>query len=330
MSVVMIVEDDVLLRAQIARGLHRLPGVDVIEAGSVREAIELADGVPLDLVVSDLHLPDGSALNLLPHLVQHGARVPSILMTGCIGRYEDQLPRDIRVFEKPLPFAELRDAVSEVLGCERARSPFLLTDYLQLAGMGHHSVQIEVSKCSEPFGTIVIYDGQPWTASDALGTGIDAFLRMMVANDLTFECSPPPLLRDERTLTGTIEGMLLESMRLIDERRAGRDAVPQPVPAQQRTSTQRYAMTERRPAVASIAIPPAPPRRRTNPPALAEGTLPMANPEAEFRSLYDEGIEALLGKRYAIALALFLRAQKIRSTPTLEANLNRLRTMGVA
>lgn len=349
MSVVLVVEDDVLLRAQIARGLHRLPGVDVLEAGTVRESIELADGVPLDLVVSDLQLPDGSALQLLPHLVQHGARVPTILMSGCIDRFAKQLPVGIRVFEKPLHMAELREAVSAVLGCDNARSPFSLPDYLQLAGLGRHSVQIEVSQSAEPFGTIVIYDGQPWTASDALGAGIDAFLRMMVASDLTFACSPPPSLREERTLSGTCESLLLDSTRLIDERRAGRDAVPEPIPAPPqppRTDTQRYLATTRRPAtpasvpaitippvrMPSVSIPPVPRRTPTSSvPAvpLAEGTTPRTSLDGEFRRLYDNGIEALLAKRYTEALSLFLEAQKIRSTPTLEANLNRLRSLGV-
>lgn len=324
MSVVLVVEDDVLVRAQIARGLHRLPGVDVIEAGTIRESIELADGVSLDLVVSDLHLPDGSALHLLPHLVQRGARIPVILVSGCVDRYAKQIPAGIRVFEKPVPFAELREAVSSVLGCDSARSPFTLTDYLQLAGLGRHSVQIDVSQGGEALGAVVIYDGQPWTASDALGTGIDAFLRMMVASDLAFECSPPPPLRDERTLTGTCESLLLDSTRLIDERRAGRGA-PAIRPPAPRALPKPMDKQARGRAIASISIPPAPPR-----PQLAEGTARMPNPDADFTRLYDDGIDALLHKRYTEALSLFLRAQKIRSTPTLEANLNRLRSMGVS
>lgn len=318
MSVVLIVEDDVLLRAQIARGLHKLPGVDVIEAGSVRESIELADGVPLDLVVSDLHLPDGSALHLLPHLVQHGARVPAILISGCVERYAKQLPENMKVFEKPLHLAELRDAVREILGCDEARSPFSLADYLQLAGLGRHSVEIDVNQSGEPFGSIFIYDGQPWTALDALGAGIDAFLRMMVAGDLSFDCAAAPAVRPERTLEGSCEGMLLDAARLIDERRRS------PAPAPTRTRTRRSAPPLRPPGPASVTIPPAPPRR------IAEASSKIASLDADFARLYDDGIDALLGKRYADALALFLRAQKIRSTPTLEANLNRLRSLGVS
>ena len=300
MSLVLIVEDDVLLRAQLARALHKLPGVDTVEAGTVKESIDLADGMDLDLVVTDLRLPDGNALELLPHLQRGAVRVPTVLISGCIDSFRGRLPPDLTVFEKPIEVQLLRDAVSSKLGCRSRLSPFALADYLQLAGFGHHSVQIDVTHHSDPVGIIVIRDGQPWTAFDELGSGIDAVIRMMIANDLAFECSPPAAAVEPRSLTGSCEHLLFEAARIIDECRAG--SIPT------RTRTERVlAIGDGRPPAA-----------------------PQRTPEQEFARLYDEGIDAVLSKRYPEAFALLTRAKAIRSTPTIEANLTRLRSLGMS
>ena len=67
----------------------------------------------------------------------------------------------------------------------------------------------------------MIRDGQPWTAFDELGSGIDAVIRMMIANDLAFECSPPAAAVEPRSLAGSCEHLLFEAARIIDECRAG-------------------------------------------------------------------------------------------------------------
>lgn len=59
---VLLVDDDPALRELVARGL-RQAGASVVEAGSVTEALDLADATP-DLVLLDLDLPDGSGLDV--------------------------------------------------------------------------------------------------------------------------------------------------------------------------------------------------------------------------------------------------------------------------
>jgi CheY-like chemotaxis protein len=306
MSLVLIVEDDVMLRAQLARALHKLPDVDIVEAGTIRESIDLADGMPVDLVVTDLRLPDGTALELFPHLQRAGVRIPTVLISGCIEDYRGSLPTDITIFEKPVQVQVLRDIVSSTLGCRYRPSPFALADYLQIAGFGKHSVQIDITHDGDQVGIIVIRDGQPWTALDELGYGLDALVRMMFASELAFECSPPAALVEPRTLHGSCEQMLLEATRLIDEQRA-----PTIVPS--RTSTQ---------PLGSRATP-------STPPPTIETRIEIATPDQEFDRLYDEGIDAVLRKRYPEAFELLSRAKAIRSTPTIEANLIRLRSLGM-
>lgn len=68
MTRVLLVDDHVVLREGLRRSLE-LFGVEVVgEAGSRREAIELAGSARADVVVLDLSLPDGDGIDLVREL----------------------------------------------------------------------------------------------------------------------------------------------------------------------------------------------------------------------------------------------------------------------
>ncbi|MBS2014568.1 MAG: sigma-54-dependent Fis family transcriptional regulator [Deltaproteobacteria bacterium] len=77
---VLVVEDDEGLRSAICAALARR-GFDIVAAESCAEATDaFAQGV--DVVVTDLRLPDGDALQLLPRLRETDATVPVLIVTG--------------------------------------------------------------------------------------------------------------------------------------------------------------------------------------------------------------------------------------------------------
>ena len=77
---VLVVEDDEGLRSAICAVLGRR-GFEPVEADSCAAAGRaFATGV--DVVVTDLRLPDGDALQLLPHLRELDASVPVLVVTG--------------------------------------------------------------------------------------------------------------------------------------------------------------------------------------------------------------------------------------------------------
>lgn len=61
---VLVVDDDVLLRRQIGARLERME-LDVTGVGTLAEARRLAGDLAYDFVMLDIHLPDGSGLELL-------------------------------------------------------------------------------------------------------------------------------------------------------------------------------------------------------------------------------------------------------------------------
>lgn len=325
MQLVLIVDDDVVGRANLARSLNKLPSIEAIEASTVREALVLAGALDVDLVVTELRLPDATALELLPHLEREGRRLPVIVATRHgADRDAARVPAGIEVRVKPVPPMALRELVARTLGCANALPPFSLVDYLQLAGFGRHSLVIEVSRDGAPLGAIAIVEGTPWHAIDHDGEGRDALFRLLAHALVDLVCLPIAGT-PARNLEGSSESLLLEAARVLDELRAKRPAA---VVADVADGVPRAPLRDlETPRSVRIPMLPAPHvargtrRQRVEPGELAA---------LDFDALYARGIDALLGKRYADARAAFARAREIRSTPTIEANLERLAALGFA
>jgi len=113
---VLVVEDDTLLRRQVAAQLERMR-VDVTGVGTVGEARRLASELAFDFVLLDIHLPDGSGMDLLREGV-FGATPGIMVMTadgGVEGAVEamrlgasDYLVKPFDLGELPLVIGRLR------------------------------------------------------------------------------------------------------------------------------------------------------------------------------------------------------------------------------
>jgi CheY-like chemotaxis protein len=161
----MLVEDEPILRSSMARGLAKLPGVEVWSAASVAEARQLLESVRPQIVLCDLDLPDGVGLDVLAALDRRGLNAPVIFISAYVSTYRRSIPSraNIQVREKPFPLTELRKLVQQLLALPQPEvAPFSASDYVQLAWMGQHSVRLEFSADGEAAGYIVIFRGEVW------------------------------------------------------------------------------------------------------------------------------------------------------------------------
>jgi len=78
---VLVVDDDTLLRDSVAR-LLSTSGYEVRSAGSLSQALEVADGHSFEAVVLDATLPDGSGAAVHRELRERGASSAFVLTTG--------------------------------------------------------------------------------------------------------------------------------------------------------------------------------------------------------------------------------------------------------
>lgn len=68
MSTVMIVEDSPTMRSLLAAALEELEGIVVREAASGFEALRLLPRVAVDLIITDINMPDINGLELISYL----------------------------------------------------------------------------------------------------------------------------------------------------------------------------------------------------------------------------------------------------------------------
>ncbi|MFO0587904.1 MAG: response regulator [Polyangiaceae bacterium] len=313
---ILIVEDEPVLRTSMARGLSKLSNIEIAVAGNVAEGKKLISALAPKVLVLDLHLPDGTGIELLSEVDRAKLAAATIFVTAYPQRVETRLTNrnDVTILEKPVPMAQLRGAViaalDELCGRTEVSSPFCLADYMQLAGFSRRTVQIDLYRRGDRVGSVWVQDGFGYHAEDMKGKGPRALQRLLNTADVSIECRA--LAEDPtmpRTLDGSCEELLVESMRFLDEE-AHRGTQPDPLEV---TPAQRFEQAE--------------------PGAIAEAPKAAPEPQEEelvgsFDNLYARGVDALLSHQYADAYKAFLAASKLGKTTGLEANLSRLRAMG--
>jgi len=313
MPIVLLLEDEPVLRSSMARGLSKLPGVTVVEAGTMQAALEAIDAETPQMIISDIDLPDRSGLELLGELGRRNLAVPILFVSAYLKAYGALIPphANVDVREKPLDLQDLRAIVRNRLAATNVSdAPFGPSDYIQLACLGHRSVLIEVeSPAGEGF--IVVHQGVLWTASDRAGEGEQAFRRLVFLPDAIARVRSWTGNPGKRTIERGWEALLLDAAREMDER--AKDGVDIDAVFDEAAGV----VFEPEP---EVPLAPAP-KPSAAPPKQVE-----ADP---FTRAFDEGVSALLVKDYGRAYAAFTEAASHRpeDTKTL-ANLERLRQLG--
>jgi PAS domain S-box-containing protein len=112
---ILLCEDDVLIRTDIAFGL-RDAGCEVLEAGTVADALQILQTSEVALLITDLGLPDGSGTDLASQARSSLPSLPIIFATGGVGGAETEMLGNCRVLTKPFLDTDLLNAVSALIG----------------------------------------------------------------------------------------------------------------------------------------------------------------------------------------------------------------------
>lgn len=114
---ILLVDDHDDTRMIIARMLQ-MKGYEVFGAASKADALALSREHTVDLVISDLGLPDGSGHDLMQKLMEERP-VRGIALSGYGSSEDEHRSREVgfqRHLTKPVDFAVLEQVVREVLG----------------------------------------------------------------------------------------------------------------------------------------------------------------------------------------------------------------------
>lgn len=111
-ATIMVVDDDQHVRTIVAEFLDG-SGYHVLEAGDAREALRLlADSQAVDMIITDVRMPDISGLELAETATRARAELKVILISGYFVSRQVGYP----VLKKPFRMQELADAVRAELG----------------------------------------------------------------------------------------------------------------------------------------------------------------------------------------------------------------------
>lgn len=114
---ILIVEDTSLVRRLMVRLLGN-DGHELIEAETLAEGVKMARQHRLDLLLLDLHLPDGDGLSLLARWPLEHRRPPVIVLTAAATRETEDRVKNAggTVLRKPIAAVDLRAAIARACG----------------------------------------------------------------------------------------------------------------------------------------------------------------------------------------------------------------------
>lgn len=214
---VLVVDDDPIARMTHLALLAKLPELKAAGAGCVAEARHEVQKRQPDAVLLDMQLPDGNGLEVMSILDEqcgYGVRGPVARVLIVSAQLEPERPAllpnpRLHKLAKPVQLRELLAYFRNAPPASESLSPFAISDYVQLACTGVHSVRL---RCSGPGGSgeIRIVDGQLWSARDAQGSGAPAFHRLTAAGSRV-QAIPGGDERPPRDLITDWKSLLLQS-----------------------------------------------------------------------------------------------------------------------
>jgi DNA-binding NtrC family response regulator len=127
MAHILVVEDEVTFRTVISAALLE-KGHSVVQAGDGRTALALLQSNDVDLIITDVLMPDQDGIDLILKLRAAANLVPVIAMTGYpdVATIYSEVVKTLgarRVLMKPFRMEELLSSIEEVLATGRKLRP---------------------------------------------------------------------------------------------------------------------------------------------------------------------------------------------------------------
>jgi two-component system chemotaxis response regulator CheY len=126
-ATILVVDDSATTRSLVASYLTDWDGVEVVEAASGFEALRVLPARGVDLIVTDINMPDINGLELISFVRANPnyRRIPVIIITTENSAEDRKRGLDLGASDylvKPFSAADLRRAVEAALGRESGRA----------------------------------------------------------------------------------------------------------------------------------------------------------------------------------------------------------------
>ena len=225
-TTILVVDDDACIRDLCERALREYR---VLQAGSGQEALRVYRKEPVDLILSDVMMPNGSGIELLKQVKQLDPTAAVIIMTGFSEKEVilNALKEDADDFiNKPLNLLQLKTSVDKVLAKKALkeelanikRADQLKSNFLSLIS---HKLRTPITGISLFLQNIQrgVYDSdkEMFLQNVSLATEEAAHLSRLVADLLTFSrvmIDAEDSFREECDLNAIASELLIKSREL--------------------------------------------------------------------------------------------------------------------
>lgn len=226
---VLVVDDDVALREMMAMTLKK-EGHEVTAAAGATEARSLIALTAFDLVVSDIYLGDGTAIDLLEDIRQASPETAVILVTAQGTVETAAAARDAGVFEylaKPFQLEQLVECVTAALGT-RPKSQTAPTKGPETMIIGSHPSIVEVYKAVArvaPLPIPILLQGETGTGKELVARALHRYGASTNGPFVAINCGaiPETLLESEvfGHRRGAFTGAVRDHLGAIQTARGG-------------------------------------------------------------------------------------------------------------
>ncbi len=224
-STVLLVDDEPLFLRTIADGFSAMADrLTLLTAPNGRAALTILESCPVDLVVTDLKMPEMDGFELIANLSRLCPEVPVIVMTA-FGTPDIEKRLDVHgiscFIDKPLDFPALRAKVLEALEARASGhlSGVSLPTFLQVIEADRKTCSVRVRSEGQE-GLLHFKKGELVDAQLGALRGDDAALVLVGLEEPEIEVVSARVAQAKRTHM-TLREVLLEGFRLKDENQRG-------------------------------------------------------------------------------------------------------------
>ena len=212
---ILIVDDDVHILELIQRHLQALH-FNTFKAVSVKDAIGILKNKPIDLLITDLQMPDVDGLQLVKYVSEHFPEIPKLAVTGfpsIDGALNAMKSGVMDYLIKPFTKEELKNAVQKSLALRPAKAHktkknvFINPVFDELIGQSDEMLNVMniIDKVKDNKATIFI-KGESGTGKELIARAIHYSGKFAAAPFIAVNCGAIPESLLEAELFGYAKG----------------------------------------------------------------------------------------------------------------------------
>jgi CheY-like chemotaxis protein len=223
MKQVLIVDDEARLLQSIEAGLiNYKDNFTVRTALNGKAAVKILKEVEIDLLVTDLRMPEMDGFELLAYISHSHPFMPAIVMTAFATTEIEERVNESGIFkllEKPIDFDRLAETILESLeqeGKEGSIAGFSLANFLQLLAMEQKTCLLNINS-GDSDGYVYLEQGEIHAAVCGTIKGEEALYLLLASENARITFRKLPKKNIPRMINKPLMSLLMEGMQYMDE-----------------------------------------------------------------------------------------------------------------